>query len=61
LSGDRIKEAYACLRQIFPKKCEAKLKEGIFVDAQIKVLEDHYYNLQKEETVGHLAMSAENP
>jgi hypothetical protein len=44
LAGDGWNKAFASLRQKFPNVYEAKLKEGILVDAQIKQLfEDHIY------------------
>jgi hypothetical protein len=42
---------FACLWQKFPNTCEAKLKEGIFVYAQIKQLfEDHDYSTKLNAT-----------
>ena len=51
MAGDGLKQAYACLMQKFPNIYEAKFKEGIFFDAQIKQLfEDHIYNTKLNET-----------
>jgi hypothetical protein len=35
---DKESEGFACLRQIFPKMREAKMKNGIFIGPRIKQL-----------------------
>jgi len=50
-SFDRRWIEFACLRHKFPNIFEAKLREGISVDAQIKqILEEHNYNTKLNAT-----------
>jgi len=61
---DKKSEGFAYLRQKYPKRSEAKMKERIFVDPKIKQLFETMIlvqnsMLQKEDTGRHLKPSAE--